>query len=97
MAILLANQATTAPSPGPTTVATPCSSTRQTDSSLDDHLAHRVTSSSRPSVYLARTTIGWAWPTRWIELAGQTSIDSTRGSSSTGGLAPAAIHSAKIR
>ena len=37
-----------APSPGPITCVFPCSSTRQTVSSADDHLTQRVTSSARP-------------------------------------------------
>ena len=49
IASLLAYQATIAPSPGPITWVMPCSSTRQTDSSADDHLTQRVTSSLRPS------------------------------------------------
>ena len=48
IASLLAYQATIAPSPGPITCDFPWSSIRQTDSSADDHLTQRVTSSDCP-------------------------------------------------
>ncbi len=58
----LANQTEMYPSPRPVTLSRPASSTEATASSVLANLAQCVTSSTRPSEYVACTRTCWVWP-----------------------------------
>ncbi len=87
-----------APSPGPMTCAFPSSSTRQTDSSADDHLTQRVTS-SRPAVGVACADQDLLGLTDALERPGRQDLELARraGRRRSGGAAPSAIHSLRMR